>query len=132
MAEAFRQVTSLVAVGQRIFEEQCKNLVGVIFFFRSRSLVVYNLPLILFCFLAIYRSFYIFAMLQGLPVTNLRPFLVLQAILRCQERIGREFTQKEMQEGTFSAEMTLDDFNYEKHVSYPPLTRIPLNLTLIL
>ena len=55
-------------------------------------------------------------------MTNLRPFLVLQAILRCQERIGREFTQKEMQDGSFAAEMDIDDFNYEKHVSYPPPT----------
>ena len=55
--------------------------------------------------------------LQGLPITTARPYHVLQAILRAQKRLNREFSDEEIETGKVGPLLTAEDFNIESYVS---------------
>ena len=54
---------------------------------------------------------------QGFPITQARPYLVLQAILWAQRRLKREFSVDEIENGKVGPLLIPEDFDIEASVS---------------
>ena len=52
-----------------------------------------------------------------MPITTARPYHVLQAILRAQKRLNREFSDEEIETGKIGPLLTAEDFNIDSYVS---------------
>ena len=116
MADAYRRLNRLIAAGQETFQRQCGPLVSRLLLGRGyfsgfpawRPSWLMDLDLIIYIFNSFFRTF---------PVKGVRPYRVLQAFLRCMDRVGRDFTKEEIESGELSKHLIPEDFELEKHVS---------------
>ena len=54
---------------------------------------------------------------KGLPITTARPYHILQAILRAQKRLKRQFSREEIEQGKVGPLLIAEDFDIDSYVS---------------
>ena len=111
MANVYKDLNILMASGQEAFKIHCERLVSQFSLLVSTS-NTYSFPVHKLNLLVNH-----FLLIKGLPITTARPYHVLQAILRAQKRLNREFSHEEIEQGQVGPLLIAEDFDIDSYVS---------------